>query len=178
MGCSQASAHACPQKVEARPEDVIPAQSSNNVTPNTDGLSVLRVKDRVVLECDEPTRADSFHSWNHEVDRDDMRMIFAGHSVPINKTVHNASLKAMTQELKELMKDPCALKRLVKERRAGCEREMACANTAACTSSSHAQERVMAKGSAATSIRPGHSFQKPASLPISKGPSTASVVSF
>ena len=134
MGCSQASSAEVPSKVEIslrrRSNCAVETQSSAQTSSTTEtadgtGKSALHIQGEVMLECDGPARFCSFHSWNHEVDGDDLRMVSAGRALPINKTVHDNNLQKMTKKLSELTKNPDTLKSMVQRRRASCGQEAA-----------------------------------------------------
>ena len=167
MGCSQTrAADVVPSEVQERLRSKSAlangSHSRLHVTKATaDGVGncAVLVRDEVFEECDEPVRTVSFHSWNHEVDHNDLKMMNAGHSLPINKTAHCKSLSKMTKALTEIMKDPNDLDRLVRQRRAACEYQGAGAVEA--PTSARPRDPV------ARPIRPGHSLPRaPVNVPV------------
>ncbi|CAE7853003.1 unnamed protein product [Symbiodinium necroappetens] len=107
MGCSQSSG--C---IEASRQ-----HSFKGLAKHDDIKSALQVRDKVMVECEEPSLMKDFDSWRHVMDEDDMKALESGKSLPINRTAHQQISQQTRSALKKLVDDPEALQRLVKKHR-------------------------------------------------------------
>ncbi|CAE7257598.1 unnamed protein product [Symbiodinium microadriaticum] len=147
MGCSHSSGLAeAPTKHtfgDAEPENV--------------AKSALQVRDKVLVECAEPSSMADFDSWKHVMDEYDVKALDSGKSMPINRTAHQHYAIQTRGALQELTADPELLKRLVKKHRMEDDRISACV--------SHG----------ASSPSPAEAVDAPPSSPVSRKPTIVSL---
>eukprot|EP00439_Symbiodinium_sp_Y106_P050920 s2851_g6.t1 len=109
MGCSQSSDQAV---AKAKP----PSKHSFFVKENAI-KSALQVRDKVLMECEEPSAMADYDSWKHVVDEYDVQALDDGKSLPVNRTADQHIAMQTRNALEYLTEDPDMLKRLVKKHR-------------------------------------------------------------